>query len=483
MELFKKMNRITGIVGLNWLKLKKIFQFTPHDTSNEQGKSHERYRRILLTGGSTAIVKIFSALINLITVPLTVNYLGAERYGLWMAISSVIALMSFADLGLGNGLLNAVSKANARNNKQEAQTAVSSTFFILVGVSTVLFLVFISIFPFISWQHVFNVQSALAIQESGPAMMALVVIFLINIPLGIVERIQSGYQEGFKFQLWLILGSLLSLTGILICIYFKSGLVWLVLSFSGGQLLATILNGIYLFGKKRNYLLPKLKYFNWPVGKSLINSGMIFFLLGFFTLIANTSDDIIIAQTLGASSVAGYEIVKKLFLFSMFTQFIIQPLWPAFAEAIESGDFGWARKTVKKGLYLSISCAAIISLPLLLFGKQIIAIWVSAHYIPSWSLLLGFYVFVLLGNYGGVMSTFLNSGPLLAKQIKMIGLAGVSSVLLKIFLSLKFGVSGIIWATVFGYSIFYIFPSYKLAFNFLNNKVGVLRNIERKTLE
>src|SRR5665213_1712460 len=137
------MNRIISTVVLNWLKLKKIFRFTPHDTTNAEGKSHERYRRILLTGGSTAIVKVFSAVINLITVPLTVNYLGAERYGLWMAISSVLALMSFADLGLGNGLLNAVSKANGRNNIEEAQTAVSSTFFILLGISLILSLIHI----------------------------------------------------------------------------------------------------------------------------------------------------------------------------------------------------------------------------------------------------------------------------------------------------------------------------------------------------
>lgn len=471
------MNRIIGIVGLNWLKLKKIFQFTPHDITSPQGKSHERYRRILLTGGSTAIVKIFSALINLITVPLTVNYLGAERYGLWMAISSVIALMSFADLGLGNGLLNAVSRANARSSKREAQIAVSSTFFILVGISGLLLLIFIPVFPVISWQHVFNVKSAIAIKESGPTVMALAVILVINIPLGIVERIQSGYQEGFKFQLWLVLGSLLSFIGILFCIYFKSGLVWLVVCFSAGPLVATILNGIYLFAKKRKYLLPKLKYFNWSVGKSLINSGMIFFLLGFFTLIANTSDDIIIAQTLGPSSVAGFEIVKKLFLFSMFTQFIIQPLWPAFAEAVESGDFVWARRTVKKALYMSITCAGIISLPLLLFGKQIITIWISADYEPSWPLLAGFYIFVLLANYGGVMSTFLNSGPLLGRQIRMIGLASLTSVLLKVILSLKFGVSGIIWATVIGYSIFYVVPSYKLTFNYLNKKLYVKKNL------
>jgi hypothetical protein len=109
-------------------------------------------------------------------------------------------------------------------------------------------------------------------------------------------------------------------------------------------------------------------------------------------------------------------------------------------------------------------------------------IWVSPQYIPSWSLLLGFYIFVLIANYGGVMSTFLNSGPLLSKQLRMIGFASVSSVLLKIFLSFKFGVSGIIWATVIGYGIFYIVPSYRLAFNYLNNKLEISKKFNKKPL-
>ena len=286
-------------------------------------------------------------------------------------------------------------------------------------------------------------------------------------------NIQDGYQEGYKFQFWLILGSLLSFSGLLICIYLKSGLIWLVLAFSGGQLISTILNGIILFNRKRQYLKPTLKCFDLQIGKQLINSGFIFFLLGLFTLLGNTSDDIIIAQTLGPSAIAGYEIVKKIFLFSMFTQFIIQPLWPAFAEAMESGDIAWAKNTLKKGLLLSIISGAIITLPLVIFGKQIILLWVGEKFIPSWSLLLGFYAYVFISNYGGVMSTFLNSGPLLAKQLLIVGLSSVSSVLLKIYFSINFGVSGIIWATVLSYLVFFIVPSYRMAFRYLN---GVLLN-------
>lgn len=458
--------------------LKRVIKLKPHELNTIQGISDERYRRIFLTGGVTAIVKIFTTLINLIVVPLTVKYLGAERYGLWMAISSILALMSFADLGLGNGLVNAISKANGRKSIDDAKTAVSSTFFILLGISLLLFLIFTCVFPFISWKNVFNVKSSLAIKESGPTMMVLVFMLLINMPLGIIQRIQDGYQEGFRFQLWQFFGSVISFFALIICIYFKCGLTLLVLALSFGPLMATILNGIYLFNWKRKYLRPRIEYFDYKIGKQLIQSGLIFFVLGIFTLLANASDDIIIAQTLGPSSVAGYEIVKKVFLFSMFTQFIIQPLWPAFAEATESGDIIWIKKTLKKGLLLSICVGAIFTLPLMIFGKQIIMLWVGAEYVPSWSLLVGFYIFICMANYGGVMSTFLNSGELIGKQTIFIGLASISSVVLKIVLSIKFGVSGIIWATVFGYIIFYVFPSYKLAFHHLNKKPNAASNQE-----
>ena len=140
------------------------------------------------------------------------------------------------------------------------------------------------------------------------------------------------------------------------------------------------------------------------------------------------------------------------------------------AEAIEIGDINWAKKTLNKGFKLSLIFGGLLSIPLVIFGKSIILFWVGPDYVPSYSLLFGFFVFVLTANYGGVMSTFLNSGPLLAKQTIMIGLAACTSLILKVILSKYFGISAIIWSTVIGYSIFYIFPSYKLAYNYLNKK-------------
>ncbi len=70
-------------------KLFTLIKLTPFDKSTESGITNERYRRIVLTGGTAFVSKIVHLFITLIIVPLTVNYLGAERYGMWMTIISI----------------------------------------------------------------------------------------------------------------------------------------------------------------------------------------------------------------------------------------------------------------------------------------------------------------------------------------------------------------------------------------------------------
>ena len=427
-----------------------------------------RYRYILLTGSTTALVKLFTSVIGLVTVPLTVNYLGPERYGLWMTMSSFLALMSFADLGLGNGLVNAIAKAYGVKSNAMAQKAVASTFAMLSAISLLLFVVFIIIYPHVAWHNIFNAQSDLAIAESSSAVFVFVIIFLINLPLGIIRRIQDGYQEGYKFQRIMVLGSLFNLSGLLLCIKLEAGLPYLVLSFLGGNLLALLINGFILFVRQRPSLLPKVKNVDFKFGYILIKTGIIFFLLQVFTLIGSSSDNFIISHIIGPAAVAKYEIVRKLFTLTMFTQFMIQPLWPAFGEAISSGDIKWARTTLQKAIKIGIISSAVFSLPLLFFGKAIIGLWVGDNFIPDNDLLFAFFLFTVFASYGGVMSTFLNSGDLLNKQLKMIGMSSLTAIIMKVLLVNHIGIVGVLWGTLCGYAIFFIYPSYKLSISYLN---------------
>jgi O-antigen/teichoic acid export membrane protein len=404
-----------------------------------------------------------------VTIPLTINYLGTERYGLWMTISSSIAILSFADLGIGNELLNAVSTANGKDDRNFAQTSVSSAFFILLTISIALITLFTIAYPLVPWFKVFNVTSDTAVLEAGPTMAVLVACFAINLPLGVTQRVQMGYQEDFKNQLWAAMGSLLSLAAILGVIYFKLGLPWLILAFAGGPVLTQILNSCTLFFQSRSWLCPRVRKFDWNSARRLMGAGIWFFLFQLLTILGITSDNLIIAHFLGASAVALFAIPQKLFGAVFFSQFVVNSLWSAFGEAIARGDKTWARKTLIRAIVLCTSLGLLASSFLLLFGKQIIRVWVGENLVPSTVLLFGFAIWLVMISYGAAIQIFLNSCSLVKQQTIFNFISSFANLIFKIiFLSMFGKIEIIIWCNILSYSILYIFPITILAMKYFS---------------
>ena len=117
---------------------KSLLTLRPFDVATEQGRSRERYRRAALTTFTSGVARAVTVITWLVTVRLTVHYLGTERYGLWMTITSLVAMMSFADLGIGNGLLNCITEAKGGDDRESVRKYVSSAFFLLLAIATVL---------------------------------------------------------------------------------------------------------------------------------------------------------------------------------------------------------------------------------------------------------------------------------------------------------------------------------------------------------
>src|SRR5689334_12266683 len=138
-------------------------QLKPFDTATESGRSRERYRRIFLTALATFLSKGVHAAVLLISVPMAVGYLGKERYGLWMAITSLVSMWFFSDLGLSQGLMNALSAAHGKQDQQLARRSVSSAFFMLIAMSGLLGAIFVIVHPWIPWPSILNAETPLGI--------------------------------------------------------------------------------------------------------------------------------------------------------------------------------------------------------------------------------------------------------------------------------------------------------------------------------
>lgn len=454
-----KLVELTYLLSSRVRQLNSVARLKPFETSTLEGRSKERHRRIVLAALTSMVTKGVALLTMLISVPLTVGYLGAERYGLWMTISSVIAILVFADLGLGNGLLNAVSEANGRDDREAAREYVSSAFFMLSSITVALVAAFVTIYPWVPWRDLFNVYSPQAVAEVGPAMAVFFSCFALAIPLSVVDRVRMGYQEAYVNSFWTGAGNLLGLAGVLLAIYLKAGLPWLVLAMAGAPMLTSMLNGAMLFGRQRVWLRPRLYNVTSGAVGRVFRLGMLFLVLQIAVAVAYSSDNIIVAQVLGPEAVTQYSVPMRLFsVSSLILAVLLTPLWPAYGESIARGDVDWAQRALVSSVVVALFVAGIPSTFLVLFGAQVINLWVGPEVTPSFLLLLGLGVWTVIAAVGTAVGVFLNGANVIRFQVLTAALMAPSSLLAKILLAGVIGLPGIVWGMILAYLIFTAVP-------------------------
>lgn len=436
-------------IQVNLQRLKSLLRPPSSDTNSAEKRSLERYRRILLTLITSVGVKALSLLITFISVPLTIRYLGQEQYALWVTISSTVALFSFADLGIGNGLLNAITQAHGNNDRELAQKHISSAFFLLSIVACVLALLFALVYVHVPWAWVYNVSSPDAVAEAGPATAIFMACFLLSMPLGVVQRVQLGYQEGFVDNRWVGLGKIFSLIGVIVAIAARASLSLLVFALVGGPVLSLLLNSIFLFGIKRPWLRPRVDKIVKSSMQKVSQIGFLFFILQLAGAFAFSSNSLILAQILGPVAVAQYALAAQLFNIPlMIFGMVLSPLWPAYGEAVIKGDAEWIRKTFIRSVKIGLLINGLPSLFLLMFGSQVIHLWVGSGVVIPFLLLLGLAVWTLMYSINGPIAMLLNGANVIRFQVVCALLVTVSNVFLSIFLTHKIGVSGVVWGSI-----------------------------------
>src|ERR1039457_3902858 len=128
-------------------------------TKSSSNRGLERYRRVGITASSSFIAKALNILISFLSIPLTNHYLGSERYGVWLTISSLLTWMALTDFGIaGNALINVIAEADGRDDRQAAREYAASAFWALVTVSAAIGMLLAFSFRWIPWRAIFRVS-------------------------------------------------------------------------------------------------------------------------------------------------------------------------------------------------------------------------------------------------------------------------------------------------------------------------------------
>ena len=413
----------------------------------------------MLTSSAAMLARIVQIGTSLITVPLTLKYLGNERFGLWMTISSVLAMAAFADFGVGNGVLNTVSNAFGKDDMEGIRKAVSSGFAVLNSIAALLLLSFFAIYRFVNWADFFRVVSPQARSEAGPALAVFAICFALNISLDVVQRVQLGLQQGYRYGLWQLCGSAAGFIGVLSGIWLHVSLPMLLVAIAGAPIFATALNAIHFFGFVRPDLRPSQERVSRDVICQIARLGGLFFVLQLVVAVSFSADNFIIARTLGAVNVPEYSIPQRMFaLVTMVSAMLVAPLWPAYGEAISRGDMAWIRRTLKMSLLAVLGASAAASGLLLLLSHRLIFWWVGPRIHPPFLLLLGFAVWTVMSCCGDALAVFLNGASIIRLQLVVATIFGAACLTLKILFIRHFGIVDIPWATILSYAVMVVLP-------------------------
>ncbi|MES0151649.1 hypothetical protein NKJ95_31490 [Mesorhizobium sp. M0012] len=430
-------------------------------STEARNRAAGRRRRIARSAVASALAKVTSVGTALISVPLTLNYLGPERFGMWMTMSSLVAFLSFADFGLGNGLLSAVAAANGRDDRAAIKKLVSSAYFVLSLIAVAILCMLAVTYSLVPWYRLFNVQSDLARGEVAPSVATLICCFAAAVPLGVVQRTQLGLQQGYMASLWQCGSSILGLGCVLFAIRQEAPLPILILAYVGGPLVVSVANGLFFFGVLERDIAPSYRSVTRAALRAIGSTGLLFLTLQLVAAATYMSDSIIIAQILGASAVTGYAVPEKLFsLIGSVLAMGVGPLWAAHGEAIARGDREWALRTLKLSMSIAAAAAAIAALILVPTAPWLLKLWVGHAVSAPLFLLLGLGLWKVLEAAGLALAMFLNGARIVGFQVAVAVATAVMAVTLKIVFVHEIGIAGSVWATIVSYAALTLLPCY-----------------------
>ncbi|RXK81849.1 lipopolysaccharide biosynthesis protein [Filimonas effusa] len=209
---------------------------------------------IFQSAGIGVINRLVSIGVRTITIPLLLNYLGVERFGLWMTISSISGYIMFLDFGIGSAIVNELIGFYTEDKNGRANLLITNVLFFFLGTVIILIVATLIALPLIDLNAIFHLKSLIAQHEVASATFIALIMFYMQLISQIVLKIPYTLQKGALTETYILIGNLISLAGILYGVYEKLSLPFLVFFLTGTMLFAAALLIFRLIRKKIYYL-------------------------------------------------------------------------------------------------------------------------------------------------------------------------------------------------------------------------------------
>lgn len=359
--------------------------------------------------GKTLVIKLLSVALSLIYVPLVLEYLNQEKYGIWVTLNTIVNWIRILDIGLGNGLRNKLSESIAQKKDDKSRIYVSTTYGILGGIFFAVLLFFYLVNPYINWAIILNTKLLLPnelLTLTNIAISLIIIGFIVQTVTLVYTAHGNTAIAGF-LQLIISLISLI-LIGLATIFTEKGNIIILASIITGVPVLIYFIFSIYTFYFKYPHLCPSFSFIRIKESSSLLKLSIQFFILQITALIIYSSTPFLITQLFSPNEVTIFNIANSIFnLPIMIIGIITLPVLPLVSQAFAIKDNDWLRKMLKKQLILA-SVISLGTLVMIFLSPIIYKLWIGNKVIIPFRLSLTLGVFAIIQVINTPFSTFLN---------------------------------------------------------------------------
>lgn len=422
-------------------------------------------RNVVMSAG----MKVVSLLCSLLVVPMTIDYLNAENYGIWMAITSILFWVAFCDIGLGNGMRNYMAEAIAKNDFKAARSYFSTAVVLLSLIALLMGIIAMPVIYFSDLNLLFNTSNVASTTLVNAVMMA-VACALLHFVVKNVGMVYVALQKYAVNDLIVFLGNVSSAVAIyLLTITTEGNLVYVVIAYAALPLLFYLFAIIPLL-RKYPMLKPDLDSMNMDAARKVVQKGMGFFIMQITScLVIFGSANVFLSHYCGPEQVTVYNVAYKVF-FTLVTAYTIflSPLWNAYTDAAAKKDYDWIRKTFKRslGVWLLTVLGGIV---LLAFSGRIYETWIGESVTVPFEVSVCVMAYICVFNLNNCVTYLINGLNKIRVEIITSVATTIFYLIAVFFVKGNYGIIGISVCMIIAYLLMDIVHFYQ-CYLFINNK-------------
>lgn len=371
-------------------------------------QGHPRSRNLKKNIGASFVIKAISIVLSLIKVPILLNYLNPDKYGLWLTIASILEWMAIFDLGLGHGFRNRFAESIAMGDNRRAKGLVSTAYLSMIVIMLTVFLLFIPAILFVNWRSILNTD-LISNNELRVTIFMVAAVFVGRFVLQLISVMLKALQKPALADVFLPISSILSLAIILIIKYFvNDSLFWASLAIAVPPVLVLLIANILIFSGRYKQFRPSVRAYNKHYISDIYSLGWKFFVGQITGLVLFSSANIILLRAVNAHEVTVYNIANKYFSLPIsYFMIIVTPYWSAVTDAYYRNEMEWIKRNMNKIMKVA-ALFCFLLLAMLGLSKFAFHYWIKDRVHIPFSLSLSLTLYNITVVFMAPYSMFLN---------------------------------------------------------------------------